>query len=97
MALNYEDNKQYNNKAHNIILENRKMLTISGVSDIDSFDEQMVTLFTDLGDLEVRGANLHINKLSIETGEVSIEGDIAALLYSDNIKTAGSFFSKIFK
>lgn len=97
MAINYDENKQYNNKAHNIILENRKMVTISGVSDIDSFDEQAVIMFTDLGDLEIRGSNLHINKLSIETGEVNIEGDIMAMIYSDNVKTSGGFFSKIFK
>jgi len=97
MALGYDENKTYNNKAHNIILENRRMITISGVSDIDSFDEQTVTLFTDLGDLEIRGSNLHINKLSVETGEVNIEGDIVAMIYSDNVKTSGGFFSKIFK
>ncbi|MGL5973110.1 MAG: sporulation protein YabP [Oscillospiraceae bacterium] len=96
MALNYDDARQ-NPKVHNIILENRKFMTISGVSDIDSFDEQSVILFTDLGDIEVRGNNLHINKLNVDSGEVHIEGEIFALIYNDNIKTSGNFWSKLFK
>ena len=68
---------------HNLILEDRRLLTITGVADIDSFDEQTVVLFTDVGELTVKGANLHINKLSVETGEVSIEGEVGLLAYAD--------------
>lgn len=82
---------------HNIMLEDRRMLTISGVSDVDSFDEQAVSVFTDMGELTVRGSNLHINKLSVEVGELTIEGNISALIYTDDAVKSGGFFSKVFR
>lgn len=97
MPLNYDDKTKSIGKPHNIIMENRNMITVSGVSDIDSFDEQSVLLFTEMGDLEIRGSNLHINKLNVDSGEVNIQGDIYALVYNDNVKTSGGILSKIFK
>ena len=83
---------------HNVILEDRRLLTVSGVSDVDSFDEHTVTIFTDLGELIVRGSDLHINRLSVELGELLLEGSIASLTYQDSApKTAGGFFSKVFR
>lgn len=85
-------------KAHNIIMENRKNLTVSGIDDVDSFDENTVVLFTDMGVLTVKGEDLHINKLSVDSGELSVEGDIYALNYSnEEIKKGGGLFSKLFK
>ena len=68
-------------EAQNIILENRKKASISGVVDIDSFDEQSVILYTSLGMLTVKGYGLHINRLNVETGEVVIEGDMDSFVY----------------
>jgi len=83
---------------HNVILEDRRMLTVSGVSDVDSFDEHSVTVFTDLGELVVRGNDLHINRLSVEVGELLLEGSITSLTYQDNApRTPGGFFSKVFR
>ena len=83
----------------NIILENRSKLSISGVLDVLSFDDQVVILETDLGLLTVKGENLRINKLSIDTSEVIVEGDISGLSYSDKDinKSNNSIFGKIFK
>ena len=58
------DEKKVVKLPHNLILEDRRALSVSGVADIDSFDEQSVILFTDLGELTVKGFNLHINKLN---------------------------------
>ena len=83
---------------HNIILEDRRLLTVSGVSDVDSFDENVVTVFTDMGELIVRGHDLHINRLSVEVGELLLEGNIVSLTYQDAAqKSAGGFFSKVFR
>lgn len=82
---------------HNLVLEDRRMLTVSGVSDVDSFDEETVVVFTDLGELTIRGTNLHINRLSVEVGELTVEGNIAALIYSDEGPKNGGFFSKVFR
>lgn len=98
--MNYEERKNVANSViQNIILENRGKLSISGVLDVLSFDDQVVILETDLGLLTVKGENLRINKLSIDTSEVIIEGDISALTYSDKEmdKKNGSFLGKIFK
>lgn len=83
----------------NIILENREKLTISGVLDVLSFDDQIVILETELGLLSIKGENLKINKLSIDTGDVIVEGDIINLGYSekDIDRKNGSIFGKIFK
>jgi sporulation protein YabP len=98
-----EERKNINNLANsviqNIILENRNKLNISGVQDVLSFDDQVVIIETDLGLLTVKGENLKINKLSIDTEEVIIEGEINNLGYSDHTKKEqeGGLFSKIFK
>ncbi len=84
----------------NLILENRGKLSISGVLDVLSFDDQIVIIETELGLLTIKGNNLRINKLSIDTSEVIVEGDIASLVYSESKgtdKTKGSLISKIFK
>ena len=83
----------------NLILENRGKLSKSGVNDVLSFDDQVVMVETELGLLTVKGENIRINKLSIDTSEVIIEGDISYLAYSDKEleKTKGSLISKIFK
>ena len=83
----------------NLILENRGKLSISGVNDVLSFDDQVVMVETELGLLTVKGENIRINKLSIDTSEVIIEGDISYLAYSDKEleKTKGRLISKIFK
>ncbi|MBR5272447.1 MAG: sporulation protein YabP [Clostridia bacterium] len=82
---------------HNIILEGRKVLRMSGVKDVDSFDEQTVVTFTNMGELTIRGENIHVSKLNTETGELSLEGEFYALYYSDSTKQNGGFFSKIFR
>lgn len=95
-----EDTKKMVNVIQNIILENREKLKISGVLDVLSFDDQIVILETELGLLTVKGENLKINKLNIDTSEVTLDGFISNLAYSssDTIKkNASGFISKIFK
>ena len=96
----YEDNKKTNsNVIQNLILENREKLNITGALDVLSFDDQIVIVETQLGLLTVKGDNLRINKLSTDTEEVIVEGNIYNLAYSEK-DTQGketSIFSKIFK
>ena len=83
----------------NLILENRQKLSISGVIDVLSFDDQVVMVETELGLLTVKGENIKINKLSLDTSEVIVEGEISYLAYSENTheKSKQSLISKIFK
>ncbi len=71
------------NTNQNIILENRKSLVISGITDVDSFDEREVCLYTSLGELTIQGKELHIDSMSVETGDMTITGDIWAVVYGD--------------
>lgn len=82
----------------NLVLENREKLSISGVLDVLSFDDQVVIVETELGLLNVKGDNLRINKLSIDTSEVVVEGDMYSLVYSEKSSDKkSSLIGKIFK
>lgn len=82
---------------HGLVMEDRRNLSITGVADVDSFDENTIIVFTDLGELTVRGEDLHIKNLNIEAGEVLLEGKISSLTYSDNTNAQSGFFSRIFR
>ena len=71
-------------KDHNIIIENRKSMSISGITDVDSFDEKAICLYTQLGELTVQGRELHIDSMSVETGNMTITGEIWAMIYGDS-------------
>ena len=82
----------------NLVLENREKLNVSGVNDVLSFDDQVIIMETELGLLTVKGENLKINRLNIDTSEVIVEGTINNLIYSEHqAKSEGGFLSKIFK
>ena len=82
---------------HNCILEDRKALSVSGVNDVGSFDEETIIASTEYGELTVKGEKLHITKLSLEIGELCIEGNISGLNYTDVVQKSGSFFSRVFR
>ena len=97
-----EERKNVNintNIVQNLVLENREKLSVSGENDVLSFDDQIVMIDTELGLLSVKGENIRINKLSLDTAEVIVEGEISSLSYSPNKqdKSAGTILSKIFK
>lgn len=67
----------------NLILENRRMLTVSGITDADSFDDKEIRLYTQLGELVIHGNGLHIESMSVESGDMVVSGEIQALVYGD--------------
>ena len=91
------DEKTIHKLPHNIIMEDRKKLSISGVTDIESFDEQTIIAITDSGELTIRGWNLHITRLNLEQGELMVDGDISSLTYTDTRPKAQGFFSKVLR
>jgi len=99
MAMIEERKSMNTNIIQNLVLENRNRLNISGVLDVLSFDDQIIIVETELGMLTVKGDNLRINKLSIDTSEVVVEGEIISLTYSNKEldKKNESFLGKIFK
>lgn len=79
---------------HHVVIDGRRRLTISGVEEVESFDENSVICSTSKGVLVVKGSELHIDKLSIEGGELNVEGTIDALEYEEPSKPG--FWSRMF-
>ncbi|MCL2828485.1 MAG: sporulation protein YabP [Oscillospiraceae bacterium] len=82
---------------HNVIMEGRERLSISGVEDVESFDEGNIVVYTNKGMLIIRGRDLHIEKLSIDGGDLSVEGQVDSLRYEEEMKEKGSLLSRLFK
>ncbi len=89
-------NSKMNN--HNVIMENREKVVITGIIDIHSFDDELVLAETELGILTIKGKDLKMNKLNLDNTELVVEGQIGLLQYNDldSVKKGG-MFNKIFK
>jgi len=81
----------------NIILENREKLSVSGVNDILTFDEDEIMLDTELGTLKISGHNLKVEKLSVDIGEIVAKGEISSMIYTDETIQRGGFFKSMFR
>ena len=82
---------------HTMVVEDCKRLSVSGVTDVESFDEETVALATELGELLIHGYDLHINRIDVESGDLSLEGEIISLTYTDNQPQTGGFFGRLFR
>ncbi len=83
---------------HTLQLQDRACLTIGGITDIDRFDEREIVVFTQLGELTVTGRDLHIRTISIENGDITVEGDIWGLLYGDKDRQSpATFLGRLFR
>ncbi len=76
-------------RSQNLILESRKRLSVSGVEEVIGFDDNYVQMMTALGRLTVHGESLHVENLSVETGDLLLTGQIAELIYEDAPDRAG--------
>ena len=100
MIREMDDKKAVRSRSHSVLMENREKVTITGVVDVDSFDEATVVLVTDMGYITLHGQDLHINKLNLEEGQLIVEGEIIALQYSDHDGLGGKgsgFLSRLFR
>ena len=70
-------------RSHSIHIDDRRLISVTGVKDVDSFNEQFVQLLTEAGELRIEGAELHITKLNLDEGQVMLEGEISALEYAE--------------
>ena len=81
---------------HQLQLDGREKLMVSGVEDVERFDENAIVMSTCVGTLVITGENLHIGKLSLEGGELKVEGRIDSLEYEEDAPVSGGFFSRLF-
>ena len=84
-------------KQHKISMENREILNVSGVEDVDSFDESEIRIYTSEGLLTVKGNDLHLSHLNVEDGDLVVEGDIDGLNYSHVENNSGGCVGRLFK
>ncbi len=87
---------EFNAAPHRVTLDGREHLTVSGVEDVDRFDENEIVMNTAEGTLVVTGADLHIGKLSLDGGELHVDGRVESLSYEDAGGARGGFLSRLF-
>ncbi|HJB07099.1 MAG TPA: sporulation protein YabP [Candidatus Enterocloster faecavium] len=87
-------------RPHRLTLQNRSSGSITGIADVVSFDENTIVLDTDMGLLTIKGKGLHVSRLTLEKGEVDVDGTIDSLTYSSNEalrKSGESFLKRLFQ
>ena len=82
--------------AHRLELTGREHLLISGVEDVERFDETGIVMSTSAGTLVVTGEELHIGKLALDGGELHVDGRIDSISYEDPAMSKGGFFGRLF-
>ena len=92
-----QENKDKIIMPHSALLKDRQELHLSGVTDVDSFDEHCIILLTDLGILEVNGTDIKIEKLNLENGEICASGEFDAFEYVTDKIEKGGMLKKIFR
>ena len=80
---------------HRVVLEERESLLISGVEEVESFDEGSIYLTTTRGSLEIQGEGLHIEKLSLDGGDLRVEGLVHALVYESGPREQGGLLRRL--
>ncbi|GAA0320710.1 sporulation protein YabP [Bacillus carboniphilus] len=99
MSQYYEQSKNTSQPDHDVIMRGRRLLDITGVKQVESFDNEEFLLETSMGFLSIRGQNLQMKNLDVDKGVVSIKGKVFDLEYIDQQsgEKAKGFFSKLFK
>ena len=92
----YDMNGGSNAVYHRLTLEGREKLTVGGVEDVERFDENCIVMSTCAGTLVVTGDALHIGKLSLDGGELLVDGHIESISYEDEQPVRGGLFSRLF-
>ena len=82
---------------HHVVIENRQGLTVSGVEDVERFDENTIVLSTSMGSMVVTGEELHIEKLSLDGGDLKVEGHVDAVSYEDDVRDRGGFLARLLR
>lgn len=94
----YDDSRLPADAAHHILLEGREQLSVSGVEDVESFDENLIVMLTVRGTLVVRGEDLHIEKLSLDGGDLKVEGEVDSVTYEDDGgSNRGGFLARLLR
>lgn len=85
----YEENRTAGDGEHRLVLEGREQLTVTGVEEVESFDEKSIVMGTSKGVLVVRGEQLHIEQLSLDGGALKVEGYVDSITYEEERTARG--------
>lgn len=95
-----EDLNSVNKRTHKMVLTGRRTCNLTGINDVLSFDVNEIILETDMGMLMIKGSDLHVNRLTLDKGEVDIEGKVDSFTYSEQTSMGAkgeSLLSRLFK
>ncbi len=81
---------------HRLTLDERQKLTVTGVSEVVSFDENSVVLTTDMGTLVILGSQLQLKTLSVEGGQVAVDGTVSSMSYEELRHSTGGWMRRLF-
>lgn len=95
--MGYENERIRGAVVHTVTLEEREHLCVSGVEEVESFDENAIVMITSAGSLVVRGSGLHIEQLSLDGGQLRVEGQVESLVYEDEGDGRGGLLARLFR
>ena len=95
MDLLYMEESRSENGPHSLHLEDRRLLHLTGVTEVDSFDDTVVLLQTNRGRMTIRGEGLQLKNLNLEGGQVSVEGTVSAIVYEQAAQPSGGFLRRL--
>ena len=86
---------EFNRTKHSLTLENRELMSITGIKDVGAFNDEEINASSDCGDIIIKGSALHVDELNLESGILKVSGKISAFVYNDKISGKG-FWGKVF-
>ena len=94
-SMAYEESTRVPARVHSLQMEGREKLNLSGVEDVSGFDESLIVLSTGQGDLSIRGSELHIERIDLQSGTLEVRGHIQELSYEEPARSGG-LWSRLF-
>lgn len=90
--------EKHNSMNHRLVINDRERVSITGVTDVISFDTDVVIIETEMGTLTIKGVDLHVNRLNLDKEELDLDGEVESMEYSDGsrYRSGGSWMSKLF-
>ncbi len=82
---------------HTVIMDGRKSITLTGITATDNFDDEEIALFSDYGQITIRGEGLTVSVINTESGDVQATGRINSVTYSDRVSKKEGFMSRVFR
>lgn len=91
------DDKKTIPMTHNVVMNGRKNLSLTGIEEVIGCDEEVLTVKTSMGELTVTGSRLHIGSFNRATGELAVDGTVSELIYTDSHPENKGFFKRLFR